>query len=898
MRNGGIALLVAGFSLAWVACAQRAPGPATNAATLLASRGAVPISRGVGPSVAETIPAATSIVVDGVASDEEWKSAPVHSGFWQQQPNEGDAATFRTEFRVLYDANAIYVAVRGFDPQPQLIAKRLTRRDDDSSSDWIYVSFDSYLDRRTAFSFGINAAGVQRDLLKFDDTNADPGWNAVWEGAAKIDGEGWVAEFRIPFSQLRFSGTAEQLWGLQVTRFVQRANEFSMWAPQPRDSGRDVSLFGSLRGLRELGSPRRIELLPYGTIGATRQRTDSADPLNSNGELLSGAGLDFKYGLGSNFTLSGAINPDFGQVEADPSEVNLSANESFFAEKRPFFLEGTDIFSGRLRTAGGGQDALFYSRRIGAAPHDTGDGYAPFYRDPGGTTILGAGKLSGKTEGGWSFGLLEAVTSEETTTLTDELDSDRSDRVIEPLTNFSVARVKRDFGAGETTIGAVATGVHRALEGTELTWLHRQAYAGGLEASHRFKQGTWSADLKLYGSHVRGDAEAIDETQRGPQRYFQRPDADHLDYDPTRTSLSGFAMSASAGKWNGGNWRFGAGFDTISPSFAVNDLGFQREGDKNLPWMWGQYWDGEPGEYLRTWQLNASLYGLWDHGGTNMTRGMDFNFNLNFTNYWHAFGGGNVADNRFSQTDLRGGPLLARDPTAVIWWGFGSDSRKSVSFQLNSNMFAAPANGSRGGNINPVLNWQAKSNLSFSAGPALAIGRDDNQYVEEVIGSDGETHYVMARIDQIGASMTLRANYTLSPTVSFQLYAQPFIATGEYSNYKDVVDPQASDYNDRYRTFTAAETTVADSSVMLDGDGDGVPDLTVALPDFSFGQLRSTFVTRWEYRPGSSLFLIWNHNRTSFTEEGQFGFSEDARELADEPGEHVFLLKLNYWFGV
>ena len=870
--------------------------PARGGETLLASAATTSVGTGPVGKRAETRPATSEIKIDGVLDPGEWGSSPRYSDFWQQRPSEGAAPDFKTEFRVVHDKSAIYVGVRGFDPDPSSIDRRLSRRDEPSQSDWIYISFDSYLDRRTAFSFGLSAGGIQRDLLKFDDTNADDGWNAVWQGATKVDDKGWVAEFRIPFSQLRFSGAPEQLWGLQVTRTVQRTNEYTLWSPKPRDSGRDVSLFGALGGLRKLGSPRRIELLPYGTIGAQRRITDSADPLNNNGEVLSGAGLDFKYGLGSNFTLSGAINPDFGQVEADPSEVNLSANESFFAEQRPFFLEGTDIFSAGLRTIGDGRDTLFYSRRIGAPPHDSGDGYATHFRDPSGTTILGAAKLSGKTASGWSFGLLEAVTSKEVATLSDEVGG-RSKRVVEPLTNFSVARVRKDFDKGRTTIGAIATGLHRAIGDSDLTWLHRQAYSGGLEASHRFGGDEWGADIKLYGSNVRGDAEAIDETQRGSQRYFQRPDADHLDYDPNRTSLSGLSLAASVGKWNGGNWRFGTGVDTITPGFAVNDIGFLRESDRHSHWIWGQHWDGKPGKYLRQWQINGSVSALWNHGGEHLTRGIDGNVNLDFKNYWYAWAGTNIQDNQFSQRDLRGGPLLRRDPTVAVWFGGGSDSRKPVHFEVGSTLFGAPANGSRGGNINPSVAWQAKTNLKFNLGPGLALGRDDNQFVEEVIGPDGQPRYVMARIDQFGASLRLRANYTLSPTVSFQLYAQPFFATGRYSDYKEVVDPRAGKYDDRYRTYTDAETRVADEQVNLDSDGDGLADLTVGFPDFSFGQLRSTFVTRWEYRPGSSVFLIWSHNRTSFVEQGRFGLGEDLGDLADEPGEHVLLLKINYWFG-
>lgn len=880
------------------ACAGSAPSKQAAEPRLAANTDTPAIVEDDEPGkVARSSRAAGRIEIDGRLDEPTWTGAEVHGGFWQRAPDEGAPPRHRTEFQIVYDDRSIYVGVRAFDDRPQRIVRRLTRRDEDSSSDWVYVSIDSYHDRRTAFVFGLNAAGVQRDLLMFDDIQSDVSWNAVWEGAAHIDGEGWVAEFRIPLSQLRFSEAPDQIWGFQVSRFVQRLNEHSSWSPRPREAAQEVSLYGELTGLRSLQPARRLELLPYATLGAHLAATDSGDPLNDDVEALGSAGLDFKVGLGSNATVAGAINPDFGQVEADPSQVNLSANEIFFAEKRPFFIEGTDIFGFKVTTSDGGNaPRLFYSRRIGAVPHQTADGAGTYFREPEATTILGAVKLSGKTAGGWSFGVLETLTSPETADFIDTA-GERREMTIEPLANYSMARIKKDFNRGRTSVGAAVTGVHRDVEGTGLEELRDQAYAGGLEMTHRFGDDAYSLELSAFGSHVRGDPIAIDATQRASQRYFQRPDADHLDYDPTRTSLSGFGLSGAVGKWSKGNWRYGTGFDSMSPGLELNDLGFQVQADFHNHWVWGQYWDGEAGDHVREWQVNTSAWAGWNHGGDHMGRGFTVNGSATLASYWGGHLGAEVADVIQSQTDLRGGPMLRRDPVTAVWGGMFSDSRRRLTAGLGFNGFWAPANGSRGGSISPSIGWAPLSNLTLSAGPTFGYTINDNQYVTEAIDPAGQPHYVMARLEQVTTALTLRASYTVSPSLSLQLYAQPFVSTGAFDEIKEVDDPGAADYDDRYHVYADGEISEAAGVISIDRDGAPGTDFSFERPDFSFGQLRSTVVGRWEYRPGSALFVIWSHNRTASSPEGRFSLSDDYGSLAGEGGEHVLLVKLNYWFG-
>jgi len=868
---------------ATAAAAAGAPRPAT----------AAPDKPG---RVARAIRLRGAIAVDGALDEPAWAAAEPQAEFWQREPHPGAPPRFATEFRVLYDDDALYLGIRARDPDPAQIRGRLTRRDLDSPSDWLWVGVDSYLDRRTAFAFGVNPAGVQRDMLYFNDVEVDPGWDAVWEAATAIDRDGWVAELRIPFSQLRFSGAPEQEWGLQVVRYVHRTSEMSVWSPWPKEATQDVSLYGTLVGLRGVPSRPRLELLPYLLGGVRLQPAAGGDPLRDGAGGLAGAGLDLKAGLGPSFTLSGTINPDFGQVEADPSQVNLGAGEIFFQEKRPFFLEGTDIFRFSLGQGDGDSsvETLFYTRRIGAPPRGEAEG--DHVDAPATTTIYGAAKLSGKAAG-WSIGLIEAVTGQEVARV--ETAGERDRVIVEPLTSYTVGRVRRDLRGGRTSVGAAATAVHRSLDGTGLDWLHEQALAGGLELTHRFWREEWTADLRLAGSHVRGSAAALDRTQRASQRYYQRPDAEHLDYDPTRTSLSGAQLLWSAGKTAGGRWRFTIGGDGRTPGFEVNDLGFQRLADYYTQWVWGGYRDVSPGELVRDYALNLNAWSTWNTGGDHLNVGGNVNGTVNLLNQWGGSGGVGINLNPLDPWYLRGGPAVRRDPVFDMWAALWSSSTGRLYGGLDGYAFLVPASDSRGFGVNGTLTVQPRSNLDLAIGPTFQLTLDDNQYVEEAIGAAGEPHHVLGRLRQVTAALTVRASYTYSPRLSVQLYAQPFVSGGRYTEYKEAVAPRADDYHDRYHTFSDGEVVgEADGVRSIDRDGDGAADFSFSLDDFNLRELRSNLVLRWEYRPGSTLFLVWSHGRTSAARDGRFLPGEDLSALADEAGEHVILAKLTCWFGL
>jgi hypothetical protein len=840
-----------------------------------------------------------TIAVDGRLAEADWAAAAGQGGFWQREPHEGRAPSEATEFRVLYDDEAVYVGVQAFDRRPDEIKGLLTRRDEDSSSDWILVGLDSYFDRRTAFVFGVNPAGVQRDFLLYDDVQEDASWDAVWTGAAARTAEGWTAEFRIPLSQLRFSSSSAQRWGLQVLRYLERNAETSLWAPAPRAQPRMVSLFGTLHGLDGITPGRRLEVLPYTSGGLDVASVEPGDPFRGRARGLGNAGIDLRYGLTSAFTLSLSVNPDFGQVEADPSQVNLGANELFLPEKRPFFLEGTDIVQFGLEPGGDGGETLFYSRRIGAAPHGEVD--AAFVDAPTATTIYGAAKVSGKTEGGTSVGVLAAVTGQEVARTADD-QGGRAEPVVEPLAAYAVARAKQDFGDGRTVIGAIATAVGRQLDDPALAEaLHDRAFAGGLELSHRWggpSGDAWSAAALVVASHVHGSAEAIAEDQRLTRHLYQRPDATHLEFDPTRTALTGSAVAYKVGRdGTTEHWRAAAGGWLRSPDLEVNDLGFQTGGDAWVQWGWMQYRDEEPGAIVRRWNLNANPFVYGDTSPELTGYGGNANVNVGLVDYWSLNAGVNAERPLLDTALLRGGPAVRADPSWNTWANISTDERKRWQVALNGSFWRRRADDAVAPSLSASVLVQARPNLSLGLEPMYATRVDGLQYVGEFTDQAGQPHYVLAQIRQQTAAVTVRASWTFSPRLSLQVYAQPFAASGQYSRFKEPSAPRADRLADRYHELSPDLRLVA-GEVVVDRDDDGAADYVLGQHDFVVRELRSNLVLRWEYRPGSSVFLIWAQGRGVGTDERYLDLGRDLGQLLDAPSQHVVMLKANYWVGL
>ncbi|HEX8362226.1 MAG TPA: DUF5916 domain-containing protein [Longimicrobium sp.] len=549
-------------------------------------------------------------VLDGRLDDAVWAAAPALSDFVQKQPREGAEPTDRTEVRFVYDEDALYVGARMYKKDPASIQAPVSRRDDVNQAEHLWISLDTYLDRRTAYSFGVTAAGTRMDFYHptDDETDVDMSFDPVWTAHAARDSLGWTAEMRIPFSQLRFASASAQTWGLNIDRWDPATKEDVFWIPIPSQERAWASRFGDLTGIEGVRPSRRVELMPYVAAGGTFHAAPGAgNPFDDGSTIDARVGGDVKMGLGPSLTLEATVNPDFGQVEADPAEVNLSAFETFFSERRPFFIEGSQLLEGRGPT-------YFYSRRIGAAP--SGDAEGDYVDFPGTSTILGAGKLTGRLRNGTSIGALAAVTgAEHARTFT--TDDGRIERIpVAPVTAFGVLRAQRQFGAAQSTAGVSFTGTGRNLddEGPLAELLHEQAVAGGADWNLRFRGGEYSVNGYVGFSHVAGDTAALFNTQLSSARYFNRPDADYLTLDPRRTGLAGWAGRLGVARNSGRHWLWDGYLSAVSPGFEINDAGAQGTADDVFGYARVRYRETRPGPLLRGYSISFSTENLWNFG--------------------------------------------------------------------------------------------------------------------------------------------------------------------------------------------------------------------------------------------------------------------------------------------
>ncbi|MEZ5316090.1 MAG: DUF5916 domain-containing protein [Vicinamibacterales bacterium] len=827
---------------------------------------AVAVPAGVIDAVA--VPAgAGPMRIDGELTETAWGTAPSVTGFLQREPREGAPATHETDVRVLYDRAALYVAVTAMEPDAGAIAAHLTRRDEASPSDWLRVVIDSYHDRRTAYEFGVNAAGVKADTYRFNDTNQDTSWDAVWDVAVARTPGGWRAEFRIPFSQLRFDPSRTETFGFAVVRTVAHVNETSSWPLLPRSASGYVSSLGELRGLTVAPAQKRVELAPYVLTETATQPVAPGDPLTRSPDASLTGGVDVRYQVASGLTLTGTVNPDFGQVEADPAVVNLGAFETFFAERRPFFVEGSGNLSFNLDCSDGQCTGLFYSRRIGRAPQRVADPGEGFAAQPTSTTILGAAKLTGRV-GGFTVGAVNAITSREDARLAGP-GATTSSTPVEPATSYTAVRVGREF-ANQSRLGVMVTSTNRRLA-DELRFLPGSATTGGVDGDLRFGGGRFSLNGYWAGSLVRGDAAAIDRLQRNTVHSFQRPDAGHLDYDPTRTSLGGHAGSISLSKIAGRRTRFQSYVGYKTPGFDVNDLGFLSRADEIATSQWFQVRDDTPGRFVRSLNLNVNHWAGWNWDGDRRYAGGNVNAHWTFTNNWTLGTGVNYNARGFNDRLTRGGPG-GFQPANWNGWGYvTTDERRLASGTLNYSWLTDP-HGSWTWSLSPSLTLRPGTALVVNTGVSVTRNRRDAQWITNLTEA-ADTHYLFGRLDQTTVGVNLRVNYTLRPTLTLQVYARPFVSSGAYDQFKELADGRAGAYGDRYRPYA------------WDGD-----------PDFTYLSFRTTNVLRWEYRPGSALFLVWQQGREDVAARGDFRFGRDVGAAFDAPATNVFLVKISRWF--
>lgn len=811
------------------------------------------------------VPAASALRLDGELNDAVWLKATPITEFRQREPKEGAAPSFPTEVRVAYDATAIYVAVEARDAEPARLVGLLTRRDSHSPSDWIRVAIDSYYDRRTAFEFAVNPAGVKQDTYYFNDGNQDSSWDAVWDVAVSKHAQGWRAEFRIPFSQLRFGKSATGPLGMAVIRQIGRLNETSTWPLIAKSGTGFVSQFGDLTGVVLSRAPKRLELVPYAVSRVATHPNADANPLVSSPDPDASMGVDLKYALTPGLMLTATVNPDFGQVEADPAVVNLSAFETFFAEKRPFFVEGSGIYRFDVDCNDGNCSGLFYSRRIGRQPQGSAD--APdggSVAAPTQTTIVGAAKVSGRI-GKFSVGFLDAVTADEHATLASG--ASRSQQVVEPFANYSVVRARREF-ANQSMLGFMTTTTTRAGRDSDSLLLSGQAYAGGVDWDWRVRP-TYNITGMWAGSTVRGTPETIARIQRSNVHSFQRPDAEHVEYDPTRTALSGHAGSVSFGKIGGERVRFNTYVGYKSPGFDINDLGYMRRADQTMQSNWLQWRHDRPTKHLRSFRINFNQWAAWNFDGDRQFVGGNINAHAMFANNWSAGMGVNVEGRGFNDRLTRGGPGGFENPSRSTWAYVNTDNRKAVNGGVQG-FYAADDHGVRIYEVNPMVVFRPTSALSVNLGTRLSHNVDPSQWVKQV--EDTATHYVFGRIDQTTVALTTRVNYTITPTLSIQVYAEPFVSAGDYSSFKELVNGRAARYEDRYAAYPYAGN-----------------------PSFNYRSFRTTNVLRWEFKSGSTLFVVWQQAREEDADIGRFRFGRDFGRVFDAPAQNVILVKLAYW---
>jgi hypothetical protein len=841
---------------------------------------------------------AVSPVIDGKLTEQVWKTAQWYNGFRQHEPSEGKDPAYQTEFTVLYDQHNIYVGMKMYDPSPDSIVKRLTRRDK-IDGDIAGVFFDSYDDKRSAFAFGVTAAGVKFDQFTSNDgQNEDDTWNPIWWTEVSIDSAGWYAEMRIPLTQLRFEQKPEQEWGFEAVRFFYRKQETSVWQPVARKQAAWVSQFGRISGLQGIQSRKIVDIMPYTVARTARFEKDPDNPFMANGkENDLNAGLDAKIGITNYLTLDMTVNPDFGQVEADPSEVNLSTYETFFQEQRPFFIEGKNILNFGLSYGDGDQSAegMFYSRRIGRSPHyypdlETGE----YGKTPEFTRILGAAKITGKTSTGWSVGFLESMTAKEFTKV---YRNNVSSRVpAEPFTNYSIGRIQKDFNEGNTTIGGILTAVNRNLKDDELSFLHKSAYTGGFDFVHKWDNKKWEFDFSMYGSRVAGTPEAITTTQRAWTHLYQRPGAKYLGVDSTKTSLSGYGGKIVLGELDG-SLKF-LGFVTWkSPGLELNDVGYMREADNILQVLWMGYRIYEPFSIFREVNINFNQYSEWDFGGNRTSSGGNINAHTTFTNFWNFHFGTNVNGRGLSSSALRGGPMLKLPGSFNAWTAIGSSEQKKLTVELESSFNKSfEKSFSSHYNIDLGIDYKPSNFLKFSVNPEFETSHTDLQYItqEEI---NGQSRYIFGTLKRNTLSASFRVNVNLTPELSLQYWGQPFIASGKYSHFKRITDSMGKDLTNRYTEYNPSNVGYDTSSETFTVSETGFGKVTFDQPDFNVKEFLSNMVIRWEYNPGSTLFLVWSQNREASVNEGSFDFGRDIDRLFSSKANNIFLIKLSYRIG-
>lgn len=864
-----------------------------------------------------------TVELDGILGEEAWARATAATSFVAQQPTEGASAGEPTEVYVLFDEEALYIGARLFESDPSDIRGQLVRRDQEGQFDYFEVLLDSNLDRRTGFVFQVSARGGQSDILLFDDTSEDRTWDAVWESEVFRDDQGWSVEMRIPLSQLRYEPSAQpQTWGVNFTRRRVVSNELLQFALVSRLQQGLVSQSGRITGLVITEPPGGVELVPYLNSKTRSAPSDPGDPFFSGRESNVNVGGELTWSLGGNFNLNATFNPDFGQVESDPAVINLTAFETRFQERRPFFVEDRQLFD--LPLSGGNQ--LFFSRRIGPRPAgDAGSG-ADFSEIPSSTTILGAAKLTGRTARGLSVGVLGAVTDREEGKAFDLEGGTMSRFPVEPRSQWGVIGLQQDYNEGDSQVGALFVALNRELEeGATYGSLPSSAFGVGVDVVHRWGDREWAL-LGFFGaSHVRGDTAAIGRIQRDPTHYFDRPDSRWVSLDPSATHLTGAEWRLRLERQRGEHWTGAAWFGEVSPEMTVNDVGFTRDSESlNLG---GQinYQEIQPGDLFRSYQLSLYTTRDWSHDAledpwsarswsdAQVQARFRFNVELEFLNFWRLSPYVGYFPAQQSRLQTRGGPVMEVPTYWESRLALSTDQRSSVNFRPTLTYQIFQDGGGHLWRAEMRTAFRPRSNWEIQLSPSFTHQRDNTQYAASTAAVPFEPtfgrRYLFADVDRRQLAIEARMDLAFSPNLTLQLFVQPFVASGDFLTYKQLSEPGSFRF-DRFEEGTVVETpegvvcqggrTCEGESHLryLDFEGDGATDYSFQDKDFNFRSLIVNAVLRWEFTRGSRLFVVWQRFQDERDPVGNFSLGRDLDALRAAPTENVFSVKVDYWLGL
>lgn len=827
--------------------------------------------------------------IDGHIDDACWSIGTWDGDFTQQFPNTGGSPSQETFVKILYDHDNIYVAIMSMDTEPDKIRRIFDSRDE-FAGDAVGIAFDSYYDKRTAFEFNVTAAGQKIDLKHYGDKDHDINWNAIWDAATSVTDSGWVAEMRIPFSQLRYNKGEHITWGMHVWRWIDREHEESQWQLIPQDAAAMVYLFGELNGIHDIRSSRQVEFLPYASA-KVEYKGDEENPYVDSWQPGLNGGLDAKIGISSNFTLDATINPDFGQVEADPSELNLSSYETFFDEKRPFFLEGREIFDYSID-----RDRLFYSRRVGSKPGYSPDTDDDEYSDlPNNTTILGSAKLTGRTSKGLSVGLMNSITTKEYGKIYSDNNSETIS--IEPFTNYFAGRIKQEVNDANTIFGVSFNSVLRKNDKAVFKEnFTNNATTGGVDLTQYWNNRNYFFTVKLAGSYIEGSQSSITNLQESHLHRFQRPDADHLELDTTKASLSGTGATLRIGK-QGGQIKYGLKFSYWSPEFNINDIGFIREADKIEQQAWINYESIESSGFFRKYRFELDNKLNSSFGGEITANEFGLEAFSQLQNLWSTHFRGEIVLASYDTRELRGGPALMQDAYAGGQITLSTNTAKNLSAEIYGGYWHSFNSSTNYYNYGAGINYNPVDKVTLGLNINYEKNYDNYQYIETIDDVSMDV-YMIGTMDRDILRTTLRVEYYFTPEISIQYYGSPYFSVGDYTDFKRVDNAGSMDHLERYYQYQANEYSYNQETEEYTFTEEGKDVVTMENPDFSYAQFRSNLIFRWEYKLGSVFYFVWAHEQTKNENINNPKINDSFTDLfVTNPGD-VFMVKFSYWFAI